>query len=178
MTMNNTAVAQEFITHLEFDSFKREITERIEANEQLSDLRMKRIEAIIDKNMADINSAINLLAEKTQYGFNILNERIEKNNDRITTTNERIDYLEKFFNEKIEHVNSNLSNAIFSLDKKIDEKFEHVTDTLSVAINSVNQRIDDLQTAQSKSLAKWGIGVAIIIGMFQVAVSVALHFLG
>ena len=78
--MNNTATAQEFITRFEFDTTIHNITERVEAEEKLNDLRMKRIEAIMDKNMADINAAINLLAEKTQYELNLLNERIDSTN--------------------------------------------------------------------------------------------------
>lgn len=168
--MNDTAVAQEFITHLEFDSFKKEITERIEANEQLSDLRMKKIISIINDNMTEINSSVSKLAENSRYNFTLLNERINGMNERINGMNERINNV----NTKLASTNERIDH----LEKFFNEKIEHVTDTLSVAINSVNQRIDDLQTAQSKSLAKWGIGVAIIIGVFQVAVSVALHFLG
>lgn len=157
MSEQDTArVNAEYVSRSDFDAFVLSITERVEAEEKLNDFRMKRIEAIMEKNMADVNAAINLLAEKTQHGFNLLNERISKVNDRITATNERIDHVEKFFNEKI----------------------EHVTDTLTVAINGVNQRIDDMQTEHNKSLTKWGIGVAIAIGLFQAAVSIALHFWG
>lgn len=152
--MPEIAAPQEFITRSEFDTFTRDITERIEANEQLSDLRMQKITSIITNNMMEINSVVSTLAENTRHNFDLLNERISLTNIHLAATNERIDHLEKFF----------------------DEKIEHVTDTLTVAINSVNQRIDDLQNAQSKSLAKWGIGVAVAIGVFQAAVSVILHF--
>ena len=159
--MPEIAAPQEFITRSEFDTFTRDITERIEANEQLSDLRTQKIISIISDSMTEINSAVSKLAENTRHNFDLLNERINTMNERISltnshiaATNERIDHLEKFF----------------------DEKIEHVTDTLTVAINSVNQRIDDLQNTQSKSLAKWGIGVAVAIGIFQAAVSVFLHF--
>ena len=159
--MPEIAAPQEFITRSEFDTFTHDITERIEANEQLSDLRTQKIISIISDSMTEINSAVSKLAENTRHNFDLLNERINTMNERISltnshiaATNERIDHLEKFF----------------------DEKIEHVTDTLTVAINSVNQRIDDLQNTQSKSLAKWGIGVAVAIGIFQAAVSVFLHF--
>ena len=159
--MPEIATPQEFITRSEFDTFTHDFTERVESNEQLSDLRMKKIISIISDNMVEINSSVSKLADNTKHNFDLLNERINSMNERINhtnskiaATNERIDHLEKFFNEKI----------------------EHVTDTLTVAINGVNQRIDDLQNAQNKSLAKWGIGVAIAVGIFQDAISVILHF--
>ena len=95
--MNDTAVAQEFITHLEFDSFKKEITERIEANEQLSDLRMKKIISIINDNMTEINSSVSKLAENSRYNFTLLNERINGMNERINGMNERINNVNTKF---------------------------------------------------------------------------------
>lgn len=36
-----------------------------------------QVEAIMDKNMADINGAIKLLTEHTAQGFNLMNERLK-----------------------------------------------------------------------------------------------------
>ena len=132
---------------------------------------MKRIEAIMDKNMADINAAINLLAEKTQYELNLLNERID-------STNERIDHAIQLSNEKFAAMNERIDH----LEKSFNEKIEHTTETLSAAINAVDARITDmkeeLKHEQNKSLTKFGIFIAIAVGIFQAVVSIVLHFLG
>ena len=148
---NTNATANEFITHEVFEAYIKNINSRIETDEKLDDLRMKRIEAIIDKNMADINKAIGLLSENTAHAFNLINEK-------LNNTNERISHVEKLF----------------------DEKIEHVTDTLTVAINNIDGRITDmhnnLKHEQNKTLAKWGIAVALFVGTVQVAVSIVLNF--
>ena len=150
---NTNTVANDFITREVFEAYIQGINSRLEADEKLDDMRIKKIEAIMDKNMADINGAIKLLSEHTAQGFNLMNER-------LNTTNERIHHVEKLF----------------------DEKLEHVTDKLTVAINNLDNRItdmkEDLKHEQNKSIAKLGIAIAIFVGAVQVAVAVALHFWG
>ena len=159
--MPNTSTAtNDLITREVFEAYIQGFNSRLEADEKLDDMRIKKIEAIMDKNMADINGAIKLLSEHTAQGFNMMNERLNSMNERITSTNERISHIEKLF----------------------DEKLEHVTDTLTVAINNLDNRITDmkeeLKHAQNNSIAKLGIAIAIFVGAIQVAVAVVLHFWG
>ncbi len=158
----------QFVTQSDFETFRNEFTERIKANEQLSDLRMQKIISIINENMTAIHSSMSKLAENSEYNFAILNERINGMNERISGMNERINNT----NSKLDATNERIDH----LERFFNEKIEHVTDTLSVAITSVNQRIDDMQDNQAKSLTKWGIGVAIAVGIFQAAISIILHF--
>ena len=50
--------------------------------------------------------------------------------------------------------------------KNLHTRIDGVIDTFSVAINE----------AQSQTLAKWAIGVAVLVGIVQVVVSVVLNF--
>lgn len=53
--------------------------------------------------------------------------------------------------------------------KNLHTRIDGVIDTFSVAIN-------DMKEAQSQTLAKWAIGVAVLVGVVQVVVSVVLNF--
>ena len=60
--------------------------------------------------------------------------------------------------------------------KNINTRIEGIVDTFSVAINNINDRIDDIKNSQSSSLAKWGIAIALFVGVVQVIISVILNF--
>lgn len=64
-----------------------------------------------------------------------------------------------------EKLSAELQGEIKNLHTRIDG----VIDTFSVAIN-------DMKEAQSQTLAKWAIGVAVLVGVVQVVVSVILNF--
>ena len=53
--------------------------------------------------------------------------------------------------------------------KNLHTRIDGVIDTFSVAIN-------DMKEAQNQTLAKWAIGVAVLVGIVQVVVSVVLNF--
>ena len=167
--MTSVIPVSAFVTYADFDAFKKEITERVETDEQLSDLRMRKITAIVNKNMAGISSAVAKIAENNGHEFDLLNERFNSINERINNLNSKLEAT----NDKIAATNEHINH----LEKFFDEKIEHVTDTLIVAVNGVNQRIDDIKTEQNKSIAKWGIFITVAIGLFQAVVSIALHFL-
>ncbi len=42
---------------------------------------------------------------------------------------------------------------------------------INTRIDSINTRIDDMKNEQSQALTKWGIIIAVIVGLGQVAVS-------
>lgn len=217
MSFTTGVATSKFVSTEVFNAYVKNLNSRIEAEEKLNDLRMDRIEAIIGESNATING-----------GINLLNERLNKTNDRIDnlearlnasidnlearlieglkSTNDRIDNLEARLNDRIDSLEARLVGGLKSTNDRIDntnqmidnlerqmteqfrqmdhmfnEKLEHVVDTLSVAVAGTDQRItdmkEDVKAEQNKSLAKWGIGVALFVGAVQVVVSVVLHFL-
>ena len=155
--------ASDFITREVFDVHIQKINSRLDADEKVNDMRIRSIEAIIDKNMANINGAINLLSENTVQGFKLMNERINRTNDRISnleksvneklkhvehiaqdlnkSTNERITNLEKVIDEKLLGINERISN----LEKSVDEKLKHFEYTMNERLNSMDKRINSLE---------------------------------
>ncbi|MBQ7216968.1 MAG: hypothetical protein IJS39_13410 [Synergistaceae bacterium] len=66
-----------------------------------------------------------------------------------------------------------LDAKVDGVEKKMDARFEGVMDAIALT----NTRIDDLQTKQSKSLTKWGIIIAVIVGVVQVITSIVLRYI-
>ena len=58
--------------------------------------------------------------------------------------------------------------------KNIHTRIDGVVDTFSVAINDLKDRIDDIKTSQANGFARWGIIVALVVGVVQVLVSLLL----
>lgn len=58
--------------------------------------------------------------------------------------------------------------------KNLNTRIDGVVDTFSVAINDLKDRIDDIKTGQSNGFARWGIAVALFIGIVQVTVAFLL----
>ena len=58
--------------------------------------------------------------------------------------------------------------------KNIHTRIDGVVDTFSVAINDLKDRIDDIKTSQSNGFARWGIAVALFVGIVQVALALLL----
>ena len=46
--------------------------------------------------------------------------------------------------------------------------------TVFVAINDLKERLDDIKGSQSNELTRWGIIVALVVGIVQVAVALLL----
>lgn len=55
--------------------------------------------------------------------------------------------------------------------KNIHTRIDGVIDTFSVAINDLKDRIDDIKTSQANGFARWGIAIAVFVGIMQVAVA-------
>ena len=55
--------------------------------------------------------------------------------------------------------------------KNIHTRIDGVVDTFSVAINDLKDRIDDIKTSQTNGFARWGIAIAVFVGIMQVAVA-------
>ena len=58
--------------------------------------------------------------------------------------------------------------------KNLNTRIDGVVDTFSVAINDLKDRIDDIKTSQSNGFTRWGIAVALFIGIVQVTVALLL----
>ena len=58
--------------------------------------------------------------------------------------------------------------------KNIHTRIDGVIDTFSVAVNDMKERLDDIKTGQSNTLTRWGIIVALVVGIVQVAVTLLL----
>ena len=187
MSFATGAVTSKFVSSEVFNVYVKNLNSRIEAEEKLNDLRMDRIEAIIGESNATISGGIDLLNER----LNQTNDRIDNLEARLIeglkNTNDRINNLEARLNERIDSTNQRIDNLerqiteqFRQMNHMFNEKLEHAVDTLSVAIAGTDQRItdmkDDLKAEQNKSLAKWGIGVALFVGAVQVVVSIVLHF--
>lgn len=151
--MSAETITNNFVTHEVFDAYIQGINSRVKANEQLDDLRMERLEAIIDKNMSDINGAIKLLAEHV-----------------------------KQLTENLAEVKNNTQNSsaeIYDLKltvNSINEKLDYSVATLKSTINNSDKRFDNFKEAQSKSLAKWAVAATLFIGAIQAVISIVLNF--
>ena len=84
---------------------------------------------------------------------------------------------EEVFNENMRRIDSRLSNVEGEI-KAINARLEGFSDTFAVAINGFNDRmndlhtrINDIKTDQAQSLTKWGIIVAVVVGVVQIAIS-------
>ena len=83
-------------------------------------------------------------------------------------------------NENMHRIDSRLSNVEGEI-KAINARLEGFSDTFAVAINGFNDRmsdlhtrINDIKTDQSHNLTKWGIIVAVVVGVVQIAISLFL----
>ena len=67
-----------------------------------------------------------------------------------------------------------MNAAIQGEIKNIHTRIDGVVDTFSVAINDLKERLDDIKGSQSNELTRWGIIVALVVGIVQVAVALLL----
>ena len=58
--------------------------------------------------------------------------------------------------------------------KNLNTRIDGVVDTFRVAINDLKERIGDIKTSQSNGFARWGIAVALFVGIVQVTVALLL----
>ena len=82
-----------------FDVHIQGIKERADSDKELTSEKIDKLQAVIEKNFAELNSSIIRLDEKFQGQINVLNEKIDHTVDTLTVaidgTNTRIDGLEK-----------------------------------------------------------------------------------
>ena len=139
--MSAEAVKSEFVTREVFDAYIQSINSRVKANEELDDMRMERTQAIIDKNMSDINGAISLLAERMQQGFNLMNERIQRIEDSTAQNhslmNEHIQRLEGSTLQNFNIMNERI--------KRFEESAEQNLNLMNERTNNTNERINRLE---------------------------------
>ena len=118
---------------------------------ELHDAQLERLEALIERNLARQEAiAANMRAEIAELKGDIKEGIAELKGD-IKELHARIDGVEK----------------------KVDARIDGVMDAIALT----NTRIDDLQTKQSKSLTKWGIIIAVIVGVVQVITSIVLRYI-
>ena len=82
---------------------------------------------------------------------------------RIETLMERNMAKQEAMNAKQEALITDIRGEI----KNIHTRIDGVVDTFSVAINDLKERIDDIKSGQSNGFARWGIIVAIVVGVVQ-----------
>ena len=118
---------------------------------ELHDAQLERLEALIERNLA--------------------RQEAIAANTRADIADVRGDIKE--LNAKVDGVEKKIDARIDGLEKKIDARFEGVMDAIALT----NTRIDDLQAKQSNSLAKWGIIIAVTVGVVQVITSIVLRYI-
>ena len=118
---------------------------------ELHDAQLERLEALIERNLA--------------------RQEAIAANTRADIADVRGDIKE--LNAKIDGVEKKIDARIDGLEKKVDARFEGVMDAIALT----NTRIDDLQAKQSNSLAKWGIIIAVTVGVVQVITSIVLRYI-
>ena len=55
--------------------------------------------------------------------------------------------------------------------KNIHTRIDGVIDSFGIAIDGINTRLDDMKDNQSQRLTFWGIIVAVVVGVVQVAIT-------
>ena len=151
--MSAETVKSDFVTREVFDAYIQSINSRVKANEELDDMRMERTQAIIDKNMSDINGAINLLVEHVKRMTEELAE--------------------------VKSVTKNVNTDIYDLKlsvSRINEKLDYSVSTIKSTIDNTDRRFTDFKEEQSKSLAKWAVAATLFIGAIQAVISIVLYF--
>ena len=96
-----------------------------------------------------------------------MNESEFVRNDVFHANMERMETLMERNLAKQEAIASEIKGNMKALDTKI----EGVIDKFSVTINGINSRIDDMRDNQAQGLTKWGIIVALVVGLVQVSIS-------
>ena len=118
---------------------------------ELHDAQLERLEALIERNLARQEAiAANMRADIAAVRGDIKENIAELKGD-IKELHAKVDGVEK----------------------KMDARFEGVMDAIALT----NTRIDDLQAKQSNSLAKWGIIIAVTVGIVQVITSIVLRYI-
>ena len=122
---------------------------------ELHDAQLERLEALIERNLARQEAiAANMRADIAAVRGDLKADITEIKGDL------KADIAE-------------VKGDVKALDAKVDARFEGVMDAIAL----INTRIDDLQTKQSNSLTKWGIIIAVTVGVVQVITSIVLRFI-
>ena len=118
---------------------------------ELHDAQLERLEALIERNLARQEAiAANMRADIAAVRGDIKADIAEIKGDV-----------------------KELHAEIKGVEKTLNAKIDGVMDAVALT----NTRIDDLQTKQSNSLTKWGIIIAVTVGVVQVITAVVLHFI-
>ena len=62
-----------------FNMHLQGIKERAESEERITDMRLERLQAIMERNLSEVKSEINAVNERMEKGFALMNERMDKN---------------------------------------------------------------------------------------------------
>ena len=129
---------------------------------ELHDAQLERLEALIERNLARQEAiAANMRADIAAIRGDIRENIAELRGDI------KADIAEIKGDVKELHA------EIKGVEKTLNAKIDGVMDAVALT----NTRIDDLQTKQSNSLAKWGIIIAVTVGVVQVITSIVLRYI-
>ncbi len=129
---------------------------------ELHDAQLERLEALIERNLARQEAiAANMRADIAAVRGDLKADITELKSEL------KADIAEVKGDVKELHA------EIKGVEKTLNAKIDGVMDAVALT----NTRIDDLQTKQSNSLTKWGIIIAVTVGVVQVITAVVLHFI-
>ena len=152
--MSESIAEKSFVTHEVFNAYVESFNNRLHDEERLNDMRIERIEAIIEKALTVMHGD---------------NERLE---ERL---NRKFDTQASEFNQKILEICGEFGQRVSEIHseiKRLDTKIDKVEDTLSLSIMGLADRFEDMKDYQNKWFTVFGV----LLGVLTIAFSVLAFF--
>ena len=87
--------------------------------------------------------------------------------DVYDANSQRLEALMQSTLSKQETMNAEIRGEL----KNIHTRIDGVIDSFGIAVDGINTRLDDMKDTQSQRLTMWGIIVAVVVGVVQVAIT-------
>lgn len=88
-----SATETEYVPRELFDIHLQSIRDRANSDKEVSDERLEKFQAVMEKNFATLQGQINVLSEKIDHVADTLGVAIDGTNNRIDNVEKRIDDL-------------------------------------------------------------------------------------
>ena len=88
--------------------------------------------------------------------------------DQVIRLEQRDDFEDKVNDLRLSEIKAVVEKAVTDMKKE--------TDIINVRIDAINTRIDDLKDAQNQGLTRFGVIVALGVGLIQVITAFVLQF--
>ena len=159
--MSESIAEKSFVTHEVFNAYVESFNNRLHDEERLNDMRIERIEAIIEKALTVMHGDNERLEERLNRKFDT----------QANEFNQKILEIRGEFGQRVSEIRGEVSE-IHSEIKRLDTKIDKVEDTLSLSIMGLADRFEDMKDYQNKWFTVFGV----LLGVLTIAFSVLAFF--